>query len=166
MRLKIISMRRLLLLLLIFSACNKIAIAKDYLDHLHMLVKRAVTVLKLNSEIGTTRMNLQQFMTLAEEKLKMAQATTDTPDFLDEEAMNLGVYLLAIEFRIPQAAQVALARLVTTTTEIAILLMIKEKLEFFQKIDKQAELSPEWRKMTVESELQHIRERLLKWPHR
>lgn len=166
MHVRLSSVLRLILLLLILMAGNHKAIAKDYLAHMHLLVKRAAVVLRLNPEIGTARMNLQQFLALAEEKLKMAQATTATPDFLDEEAMNLGLYLLAIEFRIPQAAQVSLARLVTTTTEIGILLMIKEKLQFFQKIDKQAELSPEWRRMTVESEIEDIRERLLQWPLR
>ncbi|MFZ5949208.1 MAG: hypothetical protein ACOYXC_00765 [Candidatus Rifleibacteriota bacterium] len=126
-------------------------IASD-LAFLEELVDQAVKNLELDHENAEGSQNIQQFVENAGLKLKMAQASSSRPGFLDSDYFNLGVYLVTISFKRFKAAEIVLKRQLLIEKEPVVRKWLEKRL-FVLKRHTECE-----KNLTVETEIKEFKE--------
>lgn len=130
------------------------------LTRLEQLVITAAESLRLDPENGSRRINQQQFLFAAEHKLKMAQVFFNWHDFLDEDLRDLGLYLLAIDFRQPIAARTVLLRQLQLCREPVLQQWLNQRLEQLKQLSTLNIHHRKWQNTTIAGELKTLKDKL------
>lgn len=126
-------------------------------DLLARIVEAAADNLSIDADTDSKRFNQQQFLARAEQKLDFAQLSMNRENFLDQNLLNLGLYLLAVEFRRAKAAKIILLKALKTVEDSTSKSWLKKKLELIEILAGKNEYADEWRQISLQNEIDSLK---------
>lgn len=123
---------------------------------LRKLVKQTAANLALDPE--NDKAGNRQFLINAQQKLVFLQTALKQTDFLDEDYLNLGLLLLAVEFRRPQAAVMVVKKQLVLEKDALVIKWLESRMRFFKSLEDCNRHHPKWQNVTIDSELKFFQE--------
>lgn len=157
-------MKQLLLVFLLFAiiTCSAYAdqIAND-LKKLERIISLAYENLSLDPENESEKISPILFLQTAELKLKFAELSEGLHNFLDQDYLNLGMYLLSLKMKKADAALKVLQGQLEKEKEARVRSWLKDRIIAVNSISEVKNPEIKWKELTLSSELKRF-ERLFR----